>query len=120
MIAFTRSLDDGNLEIFAMDPDGGGQTNLTNDAASDYAPAGSPDGRRIAFTRCPRPPALGNCEIFVMNADGSVQTNLTNNPATDVGPAWSPDGRRIAFGTLGRGGDWEIFAMNATGAEGRT
>ena len=54
-IAFGRDLPE-NLEIFAMDPDGNGQTNLTNDVGADYFPAGSPDGRSIAFTRCPRPP----------------------------------------------------------------
>ena len=115
-IAFDRQLTGGNSEIFVMHADGSGQTNLTNDPAFDYFPAGSPDGRRIAFTRCPQPPAPVNCEIFVMNPDGSGQTNLTNNPATDVRPAWSPDGTKIAFGTLGRGGDWEVFAMNADGS----
>ena len=89
-IAFGRQLEGGNGEIFVMDADGSGQTNLTNDPAFDYFPAGSPDGMRIAFTRCPRPPAPHNCEIFVMKTDGTGQTNLTNNPATHLRPAWSP------------------------------
>jgi Tol biopolymer transport system component len=116
-IAFSRQLEGGNGEVFVMNADGSGQTNLTNDPAFDYFPAGSPDGRKIAFGRCPQPPAPPNCEIFVMNADGSGQTNLTKHPATDVRPAWSPDGRKIAFGTLGRAaGDWEIFVMNSDGS----
>src|SRR6266516_1024749 len=68
-IVFSRRVVDGNFEIFSMNPDGSGQTNLTQNPASDNDPAGSPDGRRIAFSRY----AGGNADIFVMNADGSGQ-----------------------------------------------
>jgi Tol biopolymer transport system component len=40
---------DGNFEIYAMNPDGSGQTRLTTNPATDFDPAWSPDGRRIAF-----------------------------------------------------------------------
>ena len=42
-IAFESSRD-GNLEIYSMNPDGSGQTNLTNDPAEDTDPVWSPDG----------------------------------------------------------------------------
>jgi Tol biopolymer transport system component len=47
-IAFTR-FGPGFDEVHAMNPDGSGQTNLTNNPASDSGPAWSPDGSRIAF-----------------------------------------------------------------------
>ena len=109
-IAFT-SKRDGNYEIYVMNADGSGQTNLTNNLAGDRCPAWSPDGKRIAFDS-----ARGdNWEVYVMNADGSGQTRLTNNSADDHRPAWSPDGKRIAFSS-DRDGNWEIYVMNADGS----
>ena len=58
---------DGNDEIYSMNADGSAQTRLTNNAASDYDPAFSPDAGKIAFTSR----RDGNDEIYVMNTDGS-------------------------------------------------
>ena len=38
-----------NFNIYVMNPDGSGQTRLTDDPAQDRDPAWSPDGERIAF-----------------------------------------------------------------------
>ena len=110
-IAFS-SFRDGNTEIYVVNADGSGQTNLTNHGADDRGPAWSPDGAKIAFWS----DRAGNTEIYVMNADGSGQTNLTNNPAFDSDPAWSPDGAKIAFASV-RDGNWEIHVMNADGSD---
>jgi Tol biopolymer transport system component len=85
-MAFTSSRD-GNQEIYVMNADGSGQTNLTNHPALDMDPSWSPDGTRIAFSSTRDD---GNGEIYVMNADGSGQTRLTNNPAPDWYPSWGP------------------------------
>ena len=84
-IAFSSDRD-GNNEIYVMNADGSGQTNLTNNPANDGSPAWSLDGSRIAFASG----RGGNLEICVMSVDGSGLTNLTNNPAYDVYPVWSP------------------------------
>ena len=109
-VAF-QSRRDGNWEIYTMNPDGTGQTNLTNNPADDIQPTFSPDGRKIAFTSH----RDGNSEIYVMNADGSGQTNLTHHAASDFTPTFSPDGRKIAFASS-RDGDNEIYVMNSDGA----
>jgi len=110
-IAFMSNRD-GPLEIYVMNANGSGQTNLTNNPAGDSDPAWSPDRSKIAFTS----DRDGNDEIYVMNADGTDQTNLTQYPAADdSGPAWSPDGAKIAFASY-RDGNWEIYVMNANGS----
>ena len=92
---------------------GGGTITVMNADGSDlipittgYHPSWSPDGRKIAFSR--------DDAIWVMNPDGSDQVSITNNQ-TDFSPEWSPDGTRIAFVST-RDGNWEIYAMDATGA----
>ena len=93
-IAFASDRD-GNFEIYVMNPDGGGLTRLTEDAAEDTQPTWSPDGTRIAFVSN----RDGNREIYVIGADGSGLTRLTNNTAEDIEPAWSPSltNQQIAF-----------------------
>jgi Tol biopolymer transport system component len=104
-IAFDTNRD-GNEEIYVMNPDGSGQIRLTNDPASDFGPAWSPDGSKIAFNR--------GFDIFVMNADGSAPTRLTSAAAMNIAPSWSPDGTKVAFHSS-RDGNFEIYVMNADG-----
>lgn len=108
-IAF-GSTRDGNWEIYLMNADGTGQTNLTNNPAQDSSAAWSPDGHKIAFDSI----RDGNWEIYLMNPDGSAQTRLTNNSGVDVAPDWSPDGSKMAFES-DRDGNREIYLMNADG-----
>jgi len=105
------SYRDGNDEIYVMNADGTGQTRLTNNPATDWEPAWSPDGSKIAFAS----DRDGNWEIYVMNANGSGQTRLTTDPAWDRYPAWSPDGSKIGFDSK-RDGNWEIYVMNPDGS----
>ena len=77
-IAFGTNRD-GNDEIYVMNANGSGQTNLTNNPTEDLQPAWSHDGKQIAFSS----DRNGNHEIYVMNADGSHITRLTDSPAFD-------------------------------------
>ncbi len=70
------------------------------------APAFSPDGKRIAFSRTNG----GHAHVFVANADGTDTRQISDGPADDVGPAWSPDGRFIAFSSAH--GDEEMYVMS--------
>ena len=68
----------------------------------------------------------GNREIYVMDADGGNPRRLTNSRLVDRAPSWSPDGRHIVFAGNGRPGDWgarggdlEIYLMDANGSNPR-
>jgi Tol biopolymer transport system component len=56
-----------NYDIWSMNADGSGQTNLTNNPAEDILPAWQPGGSKIAF----QTNRDGNPEIYTMNADGT-------------------------------------------------
>jgi tol-pal system beta propeller repeat protein TolB len=103
-IAFSSDRS-GAYEIWVMNIDGTGATQLTSNGGN-YQPTWSPDGTKIAYE--------SNGDIYVMNAsDGTGQVRLTDHSAQDTCPAWSPDGSKIAFGSY-RDNNWEIYIMNAT------
>lgn len=108
---------DGNFEIYTMNPDGSGLTNLTDDTGNDAYPAWSPDRSKVAFASNRR---VGgdNYDIWVMNADGSNQTRLTTNDTSGGGdfvPDWKPDGSEILFHRGGLELDNDIYVMNSDG-----
>ena len=104
-IVFQRSVPaarrrPANFEVFVVNSDGTGLTNLSNNPGSptvgnsDSQPSWSPDGTKIAF----QSNRLGNPDIWVMNADGTGARPLTaNSLAEESAPEWSPDGQQIAF-----------------------
>jgi hypothetical protein len=98
---------DGDNEIYS---DPSAPTNLTNNPASDTAPALSPEATAFAF----QSDRDGNSELYFMGSGGSGATRLTNNPAFDGAPSWSPTGNRIAFES-NRDGNFEIYIVNADG-----
>jgi Tol biopolymer transport system component len=73
-VASKRPPSNGNGEIYVINANGSGLRRLTRNAATDDAPAWSPDGRKIAFMREPD----GDGEIYLINADGSGQRRLTH------------------------------------------
>jgi Tol biopolymer transport system component len=80
------STRDGDSDIYAVNSDGTGLTQLTHDDMEDSEPVPSPDGRLIMFDG-PNGPT-------VMNADGSGRRALRGCPGFRPG-GWSPDSRRI-------------------------
>jgi len=88
--------------------------NPTKGVGTNYLPAFSPDGTRIAFMSA----RDGNPEIYVMNVDGSNLRRLTNHPENDATPTWSPNSAQIAF-TSGRTGQPQIYVMGADGSNVR-
>ncbi|HUW95120.1 MAG TPA: hypothetical protein VMW58_04990 [Anaerolineae bacterium] len=87
-IAFSSGCE-GDWEIYVMNAEGSGQINLTDNPSTDWFPACSPDGTRIAFISRPLPPTPdAQWERPAMNADGSGVTRLTSAPGGDGRPSW--------------------------------
>ena len=98
--------------ILLMNPDGSGQTEITNDPEfDDFHPSWSPDGSKIVFYSG----RDGDDEIYVMDADGSNPIRLTDSPGSDRDPEWSPNGDKIVFVSLREGG-FDVYVMDADGS----
>lgn len=110
-LAFVRTAEDGNTDIYTMNGDGSGIERLTSDPSIDTDPAWSPDGSKIAFARN----LDGQDEIYVVDADGANEVRLTTNSSVEGNPAWSPDGEWIAF-ARNDSGNVDIYAMRADGS----
>jgi Tol biopolymer transport system component len=111
-IAFMRHSD-----IYVMNSNGTGQTNLTRTKAGVGGGMWSPNRKKIAFSA--RSAGERSLDIYVISADGTGETNLTRTKASSEGTlSWSPDGKKI---TYLRGSDPsgeiynDIYVMNSDG-----
>ena len=101
IIAFRRYTDSAEThgEIFTIRPDGTHEQRVSRPPAgsTDEFPRVSPDGRRLAWTRCPEG---GSCAVYTAAIDGSglkrLEVTCRLKPICDAsGVAWHPDGERV-------------------------
>lgn len=115
-LAFSSTRDGAHLDIWVVNADGSGLTNLTPLADSTESgqagiePTWSPDGTKIAYSY--------QGDVWVMDATtGAGKQNLTHDPALPAAghsPAWSPTSDTIAYVREG-----DIWVMSASGANKR-
>jgi Tol biopolymer transport system component len=118
LIAFNHDVGAGSDVLALIRPDGSGLTNLTS--IDGFSPDFTADGKRIVFWSDELPSGTDD-EIASIAADGSDLRQLTDTPSImgntddDFAPSPSRDGlNRIAFASR-RGGDNELYLMNADG-----
>jgi len=108
-------------DIFVMDTDPATKDdaiNLTQTDESEYDPAWSPDGAKIAFAGVRN----SGWEIVTMDPDGQNEKILTGDgfDGNDEAPDWSPDGTKVVFMKESQVGGccepWEIWAVNRDGS----
>ena len=112
-LAFASTRSGGNRNLYVMNANGTGVTQLTTDSGTSesYAPSWSPDGTKIAFVST----RTGVAQIYAMApSPGAAQTKLTQGLAACLAPDWSPDGTKIVF-TAKATGTNQVETMSATG-----
>jgi Tol biopolymer transport system component len=132
-VAFVRSIlrrgpapDDTAVErhIWTSGPDGGQERQLTEGPVEDGEPVYSPDGSRIAFSRCVEGEFIDDASgrhsavrLWLMNADGTDPRVLTPDPADYASPSWSPDGTRLVC-SRSVSGPPHLHVIGADGSNG--
>ena len=99
-IAFVRAdywgTDQVETSLRVIDADGSGEETLLQERPAVFlgAPAWSPAGERIAYSRASFAGEKLELTLHVMRSDGSGLVQIAEEAGQ---PAWSPDGKRIAF-----------------------
>jgi Tol biopolymer transport system component len=86
----SRHTDSWESDIFMMNVDGSGKTNLTSsETTSAYDPQYSPDGSMIIY--------YSDFDLHLMELDGSNSLDLTNDDSSPFRYKFSPDGSQIVY-----------------------
>jgi TolB protein len=97
--------------IWILDIATGAEVRISPAGVADDAPAWSPRGDMIAFSRG----AYGEREIYVMRArPGAAAQRITFRSGDQTAPSWSPDARSIAWSNAGA-----VWAMRGDGRRAR-
>jgi eukaryotic-like serine/threonine-protein kinase len=116
LIVTDNGSSDKPFGLFALAIDTGEKRRITSvagNSVSDSAPAISPDGRFLAFSR-----GVGAfCELFLLGlssdlAPAAEPKRLTFDARFSVSPAWTPDSREIVFAARKRQGGDELWRVD--------
>ena len=95
-IAFLNSRSRSALLLYSLSD--GVSTTLLTDSSRLWAPAFSPDGKEIAYSR-DQPD--GSWHVWMVSADGGAARQVTTGKTPEIYPRFSPDGATIYFNTWG-------------------
>ncbi len=85
------------MELFVADSDGGNPKQITHFGCASFAPAFSPDGRKILFASNKLACDTHTFELYQINVDGSGLEQVTYFGGFTSFPEFSPDGKRLVF-----------------------
>jgi len=108
-----ESTRDGDAEIYIMNADGSGATQLTANSISDQHPVLSPDGQWIAYNSTVQ--GKQDFDLFIMAADGTNAHRVTTASEHDEYASWSPDGQQLVYAY----GNAALYVINIDGTGNR-
>ncbi|HEX8456628.1 MAG TPA: DPP IV N-terminal domain-containing protein [Pyrinomonadaceae bacterium] len=114
------SSEDQNVgDVFVINADGTGRTNLTSGGGFNGYATWSPDGARIAYVRMVYgAEAQVSAEIRIAAADGSGYVQISQAAGEfDSFPRWSPDGEHLAFARDFPDGSTNLYTARADGTD---
>ncbi|MCC6391598.1 MAG: PD40 domain-containing protein [Bryobacterales bacterium] len=85
------------MEIMVADADGKNAKQITDFGCASFAPAFTPDGKRILFASNKHNCDGRKFELFVVNTDGSGLEQVTGFGGFTSFPEFSPDGKKLVF-----------------------
>src|SRR5262249_10408907 len=116
---FTGSVGEVDIWSLRLDEHGradGSAVKAFDSSKSEFGPAFSPDGARVAFES----DRSGASEIYVCLSDGSNCSAVTSADGLQVGsPTWSADGKWLAYDAATVGTHSEIDVISSSGGKPR-
>ncbi len=109
VIAFTQEVD-GYNQIFVMNVDGSGVTQVTEARFGAEDPDWSPNGESLVYGSLFEGEEMTDWDIWIVNLASGRERQLTHEPGEAFAPAWSPDGSSILY-TVGRSSDVSVLRV---------
>ena len=103
----------GKKEIYFMNFDGSGSKQVTHHNSISFAPAWSPDVRKIAYSLYTRHNNVKNIDLYEFDLTRNTIRLLSSRPGINSGASYSPDGKKIAL-TMSFGGSPEIYTLDSS------
>ncbi len=107
-IVFTGTSTEGDFNLYRINANGTGITNMTDAEEATV----SPDGSTILYSQFQS--GAGSSDLFTIPLAGGTATRLTNTSADERNPQWSKDGTFVVFST-DLDGNYNIYRMASTG-----
>lgn len=85
------------MELYVINADGTGLTQVTHNGAANFCPFFTPDGKRLIFSSNVSNPGHMAFQLYLINLDGTGLEQVTFLPPFNAFPMFSPDGKRIVW-----------------------